>query len=112
MVTQKMVNDLPLYGRNFTELLELTPGVSPSSVALNSGGWGGQPRGSFTYPSVNGQSNRSNLFLMDGVNNQGSFESKAARLYASGRKVDFVQDDLSVRTSSEQATGHLLFDPL
>jgi hypothetical protein len=38
VVTQTMVNDLPLNGRNFTQLLTLTPGVSPVSVAQNSGG--------------------------------------------------------------------------
>jgi len=73
VVTRKSVNDLPLNGRNFTELLMLTPGVSPISVAQNaSGGYSETPLGAFTFPSVNGQNNRSNLWLMDGINNQGS----------------------------------------
>lgn len=88
VVAQKMVNDLPLNGRNFTQLLELTPGVSPISTAQNSGGWGGQPLGTFTFPSVNGQSNRSNLFLMDGINNQGSFEST----YNIAPQIDDIQE--------------------
>lgn len=71
VIATKPVNDLPLNGRNFTQLLTLTPGVSPISVGQNAGGgsgWGGLALGTFTFPSVNGQRNRSNMFLLDGVN--------------------------------------------
>lgn len=74
-IASREVDDLPLNGRNFTELLSLTPGVSPISVAQNSGGWTAQPVGSFSFPSVNGQNNRSNFFMLDGINDQGSFQS-------------------------------------
>ena len=70
-IATREVNDLPLNGRNFTQLLTLTPGISPISTAQNSGGgssWGGNTIGSFVFPSVNGQSNRSNGFLLDGFN--------------------------------------------
>jgi outer membrane receptor protein involved in Fe transport len=80
-IVRKQVNDLPLNGRNFTQLLNLTPGVSTVNVAQNSATSGGvwsNPIGTFSYPAVNGQSNRSNLFLLDGVNNQGSFGSTYA----------------------------------
>jgi hypothetical protein len=98
VVTQRMVDDLPLNGRNFTQLLELTPGVSPISVAQNAGGWGGQPLGSFTYPSVNGQTNRSNLFLMDGINNQGSFEST----YNIAPQIDDIEE-FKVQSHNDEA---------
>ncbi len=71
-ITSRRVVDLPLNGRNFTQLLALTPGVAAVSVASNSGGADALPIGEFTFPSVNGQSNRSNYFMLDGINNQGS----------------------------------------
>jgi len=77
-VVKQQVNDLPLNGRNFTQLLYLTPGVSTDNVSQNSttsGGIWSNPIGTFSYPAVNGQSNRSNLYLLDGVNNEGSFGS-------------------------------------
>jgi Carboxypeptidase regulatory-like domain/TonB dependent receptor-like, beta-barrel len=61
------VTDLPLNGRNFTELLTLSPGVSPISTAQNAGGFQTSPIGSFVFPAVNGQSNRSNYFMLDGI---------------------------------------------
>jgi hypothetical protein len=74
-ISKREVNDLPLNGRNFTQLLSLTPGVSTINVSQNAGGGGvwSNPIGTFTFPSVNGQTNRSNLFMLDGVKNQESF---------------------------------------
>jgi hypothetical protein len=76
VINEQAVNDLPLNGRNFTQLLTLTPGASPISVAQNSGGGGGfagNAVGSFSFPALNGQRNRSNMFLLDGVVDLGSF---------------------------------------
>jgi outer membrane receptor protein involved in Fe transport len=98
VVTQRMVDDIPLNGRNFSELLELTPGVSPISTAQNSGGWGGAPLGSYTFPSVNGQTNRSNLWLMDGINNQGEFEST----YNIAPQIDDIEE-FKVQSHNDEA---------
>lgn len=73
------VNALPLNGRNFTELLLLSPGVSPVNVTENSGFGGiGNPIGTVVLPSVNGQNNRSNMYLLDGINNYGSIRDTYA----------------------------------
>ena len=89
-VVRQQVNDLPLNGRNFTQLLNLTPGVSTvnvSQTATTGGGIWSNPVGTFSYPSINGQTNRSNLYLLDGINDQGSFGST----YAIAHIVDAIQ---------------------
>jgi hypothetical protein len=71
VVTPKQMNDLPLNGRNFTELLTITPGVANINTDQNSGGgggWNGASIGQFSFPAVNGARNRSNLFILDGSN--------------------------------------------
>jgi outer membrane receptor protein involved in Fe transport len=101
-IVRTEVNDLPLNGRNFTQLLNLTPGVSTVNVSQNSATSGGvwsNPIGTFSYPSVNGQSNRSNLFLLDGVNNQGSFGST----YAVAPIVDDIQE-FKVQSHNDDAS--------
>jgi carboxypeptidase family protein len=95
VVATKQVNDLPLNGRNFTQLLSLTPGVSPISVGQNN--MGGRTGGfaapiaegaAFTFPSINGATNRSNYFLTDGMNNFAAFLST----YAVPPIVDAIQE--------------------
>jgi hypothetical protein len=101
-IVKAQVNDLPLNGRNFTQLLNLTPGVSSVNVSQNSATSGGvwsNPIGSFSYPSINGQSNRSNLFLLDGVNNQGSFGST----YAVPPIIDDIQE-FKVQSHNDDAS--------
>jgi Carboxypeptidase regulatory-like domain/TonB dependent receptor len=100
-IVRREVNDLPLNGRNFTQLLALTPGVSTINVSQNgsTGGVWSNPVGSFTYPSVNGQTNRSNLFMLDGINNQGSFGST----YAVAPILDDIQE-FKVQSHNDDAS--------
>lgn len=86
-VQTREVNDLPLNGRNFTELLSLTPGVSPINTS-QSNGFMANPVGAFTFPSVNGQTNRSNFYFLDGINNQNDYASA----YAVSPVVDDIQE--------------------
>jgi len=71
VVAPNEVSDLPLNGRNFTQLLTITAGVANvnrDQSAGGGGGWAGNSIGSFSFPAVNGARNRSNLFLLDGAN--------------------------------------------
>lgn len=66
-LSAESVSTLPLNGRNYTELLLLQPGVT----RVNGDQTGGRTNsvGGAVFPSVQGQNNRSNSYLLDGVNN-------------------------------------------
>lgn len=78
VVTEKVVHELPLNGRNFTQLLILTPGVNPVSTAqgsqreINFGaaeGNTGIPGSTLANASIQGQQNRSKIYYLDGIIN-------------------------------------------
>ena len=71
VVSHQEVTDLPLNGRNFTQLLTITAGavnVNRDQSQYGGAGWAGNSIGSFSFPAINGARNRSNLFLLDGAN--------------------------------------------
>jgi len=75
-IDEQAVHELPLNGRNFTELLILQPGVNPVNTAQGGNGIGsadggniGIPGAVVYRPSVNGAGNRSNAFYLDGIIN-------------------------------------------
>ena len=90
LIGEKTVHDLPLNGRNFTALLTLTPGVTPISVGQNSSASNTAVTAgsSFTFPSVNGQGNRQNYFLVDGMSDQQAWYNT----YAVAPIVDSIQE--------------------
>jgi hypothetical protein len=65
VVNNKQVEGLPLNGRDFRRLTMLTPGAAPRSQNGS--------LGSFT---VNGQREKANIFLIDGVDNNDSFRNQ------------------------------------
>jgi hypothetical protein len=100
VVSEKLVTDLPLNGRNFTQLLSLTPGVSPINVSQSSGGFGATVTqgAAYTFPAINGQNNKSNIYLLDGVNDLAVFTNT----YALPPILDTIQE-FKVQSHNDQA---------
>ena len=76
VISEQAVRDMPLNGRNFTQLMILTPGANPVSTAQGSNSVGFQDAGvsaipgtQFFKPSLHGQQNRSVLYYLDGIIN-------------------------------------------
>lgn len=90
VIDQRKVQDLPLNGRNFTQLLTLTPGATPVSVGQNASASNTAVTAGSTYafPSINGQPNRSNLYLVDGMNDNNAWYNT----YAVAPVVDDIQE--------------------
>ncbi|MBI3683912.1 MAG: TonB-dependent receptor [Acidobacteria bacterium] len=65
VLTRQQVINLPM-GRSIQNLMRLTPGVNAITTGQSS------------IPSVNGQINRTSMYMLDGVNNQATFFSNLA----------------------------------
>jgi hypothetical protein len=80
VVNTQEVNNLPLNGRNFTELLTITPGVanvnrdqSGTGAGAGGGGFVGAAVGVAAFPAIDGARVRSNTYLLDGINDLNTF---------------------------------------
>jgi hypothetical protein len=78
------VRELPLNGRSFVELTQLTPGVSPqdSFSTVHKGLEAGVDF------SINGNNTTGNLFLVDGVNNNDIGSNRTILVYPSLQAID------------------------
>jgi Carboxypeptidase regulatory-like domain len=92
VIDEKAVNDLPLDGRNFTQLLTLTPGVTPISTGQNSSGSNtavvAASTTNYAFPSINGAGNRSTIYLVDGMNDNQAWYNT----YAVPPIIDTIQE--------------------
>ena len=111
VIETKQVNELPLDGRNFTSLLALTPGVVPimtgqSGGMQSSGGFGAAVAigSDYSFPAINGQTNRSDFFLLDGLYNYGAIEST----YAIAPIIDAIQEFKVVSHTDNAEYGGVL----
>jgi hypothetical protein len=111
VIETKQVNELPLDGRNFTALLSLTPGVVPIMTGQSNGMSGGGGFGAavaigsdYTFPAINGQTNRSDFFLLDGLYNYGAIEST----YAIAPIIDAIQEFKVVSHTDSAEYGGVL----
>ena len=98
VIGRDAIEKLPMNGRNFTEMTLLVPGVSPVNTAQEWGSTVALPGSAWIKPSVDGQWNRSNIFLLDGLlNNEGETAG-----YSILPSLDAVQE-FSVETHNDKA---------
>lgn len=99
------VNDLPLDGRNFTQLLDLTPGVTPISTGQNSSGSNTVKvnTSSYSFPSINGAYNRSTYYMVDGMNDNQAWYNT----YAVPPIIDTVQE-FKINSHSDAQYGGVI----
>ena len=101
VVGQREMEDLPLNGRNFSQLGLLQPGVVPITPGLVEAGGGlrdGQPY------SVNGSRPESNNFLIDGADNFNGVDSG----YVLKPPVDAISEFRIITHNSSAEFGHAL----
>ena len=98
VMTEEKIVDLPLNARNFSELVTLTPGATPVSVGENNSPLFVQKVGQSYFPAINGQTNRSNTFTLDGIYNNGNYGGT----YAIAPNIDAL-NEFKVQSHSDQA---------
>lgn len=98
VVNGEQVRELPLNGRSFVQLTQLQPGVSPAN------NFDSKNKGLFSGVdfSVNGNTTQSNLFLIDGANNNDTGSNRTILLYPS---IEAISEFTMLRNSFSPEYG-------
>jgi hypothetical protein len=107
VVEEAVISAVPLQGRNFTQLMLLSPGVNPVSTAQGpqseigfgaAEGSSGVPFSAVANASVQGQQNRSKIYYVDGIVNT----SVRSGSYVALPDIDSLQE-FKVQSHSDKA---------
>jgi hypothetical protein len=98
VIDNKQINELPLNGRNFLQLGTLVANVS-STASLKGGSEGGVLNGPF---AVSGQRDRSQTFLVDGVDNNNTLSNSLSAQVS----IDAIQEFKMITNLGSAEFGH------
>lgn len=104
LITEKQITELPLNGRNYSQLALLVPGVSPVTQAGAGGAFAANGTGlnGGVDMSVNGNGSNQNLWTVDGVNNMDVGSNRTLLVFPS---IDTIQEFRVVRNSFSAEYG-------
>jgi hypothetical protein len=104
LVSEKQVTELPLNGRNYSQLALLVPGVSPVTQSGAGGAFAARGTGldGHVDMSVNGNGSNQNMWTVDGVNNMDVGSNATLLVFPS---IDTIQEFRVVRNSFSAEYG-------
>ncbi|HYU99575.1 MAG TPA: carboxypeptidase regulatory-like domain-containing protein, partial [Pyrinomonadaceae bacterium] len=104
LVSEKQITELPLNGRNYSQLALMVPGVSPVTQAGAGGAFtaGGTGLDGHVDMSVNGNGSNTNMWTVDGVNNMDVGSNATLLVFPS---IDTIKEFRVVRNSFSAEYG-------
>ena len=104
LISEKQVTELPLNGRNYSQLALMVPGVSPVTQSGAGGAFAATGTGlnGGVDMSVNGNGSNENLWTVDGVNNMDVGSNRTLLVFPS---IDTIQEFRVVRNSFSAEYG-------
>ncbi len=104
LITEKQITELPLNGRNYSQLALMVPGVSPVTQAGAGGAFAARGTGldGGVDMSVNGNGSNQNLWTVDGVNNMDVGSNRTLLVFPS---IDSIAEFRVMRNSFSAEYG-------